>query len=296
MDVSIIIVNYNTYNLTLNCIESIIKNTDSISYEIILVDNASKDGSKELFSKDKRLKYIYLEENIGFGRANNVAAEYASGKFLFFLNSDTLLLNNAINILYQYLIANPKVAICGGNLYDGEMQLTHSFSKLFPSIVNDIDLALNRKLSKLIIKGGVEYNTTNQPVKVAYITGADLMIRKDIFISEKGFDPDFFMYFEETELSTRITNKGWDIMNIPSAKIIHLEGKSLAYSPQKSRMILKSKRLYFKKTYNKFYCIIADIIYWIINGLGIIFYLLFDINRAHTLYKKQVIFTKLILS
>ena len=151
MDVSIIIVNYNTYNLTHNCIESIIKNTCSISFEIILVDNASKDGSKEFFSKDNRIKYIYLEENIGFGRANNVGVEYASGNFLFFLNSDTLLVNNAIYILYQYLIENPKVAICGGNLYDVNMQLTHSFSKLFPSIVNDIDLALNRNLSKLFI-------------------------------------------------------------------------------------------------------------------------------------------------
>ena len=296
MDVSIIIVNYNTCQMTMECITSIVEKTHSISYEIIVVDNASEDGSKELFEKKENIKYIYLNTNIGFGRANNIAAKYSSGKYLFFLNSDTLLINNAIHILKTYLDCHETVAIWGGNLYNKDMKNIHSYSKLFPSILNDFDLAFNRKISLYITKGNMEYNRTNLPTKVAYVTGADLMIRKDVFISERGFDPDFFMYFEETELSTRIKNKGWDIMNIPTAKIIHLEGKSLTYSPQKSKMILKSKRLYFKKTYNKLYCIVADIIYWILNGFGIVIYLLFDINKARSLYKKQLIYTKLILS
>mgnify|MGYP001540893004 CR=1 FL=1 len=87
MDVSVIIVNYNTQGLTSDCIESIIAQTSAVEYEIILVDNASTDGSKEVFAQDKRIKYIYSDQNLGFGRANNLGIREAKGRYLFFLNS-----------------------------------------------------------------------------------------------------------------------------------------------------------------------------------------------------------------
>ena len=90
MDVSIIIVNYNTYALTSACIQSIIDHTEGISYEIIVVDNASTDGSKEKLESDRRIRYIYSEKNGGFGYGNNIGMKVASGDFLFLLNSDTL--------------------------------------------------------------------------------------------------------------------------------------------------------------------------------------------------------------
>ena len=85
MDVSIIIVNYNTKQLTLDCINSVFDQTKDVSFEIILVDNASVDGSKELFEKDSRIKYIYSNQNVGFGRANNIGFEQAKGKYVFLL-------------------------------------------------------------------------------------------------------------------------------------------------------------------------------------------------------------------
>ena len=100
MDVSVIIVNYNTKKLTKNCIDSIFQNTKDVKFEVILVDNASTDGSKEFFEQDNRIKYIYSTTNLGFGKANNLGYKEASGKYLFLLNSDTLLLNNAIDLFY----------------------------------------------------------------------------------------------------------------------------------------------------------------------------------------------------
>ena len=102
MDVSVIIVNYNTLGLTSDCIESIIAQTSTVEYEIILVDNASTDGSKEVFAQDKRIKYIYSDRNLGFGRANNLGIREAKGRYLFFLNSDTILLNNAVKLFFDY--------------------------------------------------------------------------------------------------------------------------------------------------------------------------------------------------
>ena len=103
MDVSIIIVTYNTCQMTGECIDSIIEHTRDVDYEIIVVDNASRDASKQTFSHDSRLTYIYNEENIGFGRANNIGAREAKGDYLFLLNSDTLLTNNAVKHFKDYM-------------------------------------------------------------------------------------------------------------------------------------------------------------------------------------------------
>ena len=119
MDVSVIIVTYNTLQMTDECITSIVEKTKRVSYEIILVDNASTDGSKEFFEKDDRVTYIYNEENYGFGKANNVGASVAKGKYLFFLNSDTYLINDAIDKLFETRLSMSKnVGFIGGVLYD----------------------------------------------------------------------------------------------------------------------------------------------------------------------------------
>ena len=102
MDVSVIIVNYNTIELTLNCINSIFTHTLGIDFEVIVVDNNSDDGSGEILRLDKRIVFIQNLANEGFGSANNTGYQYAKGKYLFLLNSDTILLNNAIKLFYDY--------------------------------------------------------------------------------------------------------------------------------------------------------------------------------------------------
>ena len=102
MDVSIIIVNYNTKKLTSDCINSIYEKTTGIRFEVIVVDNNSSDGSQDLFFFDFRIKFVEAGENLGFGKANNKGVEIASGKYVFFLNSDTILVNNAVKLFDLY--------------------------------------------------------------------------------------------------------------------------------------------------------------------------------------------------
>ena len=102
MNVSIVIVNYNTLKLTKACIDSVIEKTSGLEYEIILVDNASSDGSSDVFKNDERIIFIEASDNIGFGKANNLGVKHAKGDYLFFLNSDTLLLNNAVDELWKF--------------------------------------------------------------------------------------------------------------------------------------------------------------------------------------------------
>jgi GT2 family glycosyltransferase len=246
MDVSIIIVNYNTQALLRQCLKSVLEITKNIVFEIIVVDNASIDGSQQMIKKEfSNITLIESYENIGFGQANNLGAKSASGKYLFMLNSDTILKNNAIKILFDFIDKNQKAGICGGNLFDENKKPTHSYSAL-PGIIQE--------LKRLFLIPNISYfNRTNNPKEVGYITGADLMIRSDIFNILNGFDPDFFMYYEESELTYRVKKAGYKVYNIPQAEIIHLEKKSFSDNDRRIGMIFKSCKIYYKKTHKWLY-------------------------------------------
>lgn len=251
MDVSVIIVNYNTLELTKNTIESVFKKTEGLNYEVILVDNASTDGSVEYFENNYKEKIIFIQnrENLGFGKANNKGIEIAKGKYIFLLNSDTLLINNAIKILFDFMEQNIECGVCGGNLYDRDNKPVHSFKKELVNIYSDFDFIKNFIL-KFIYKKRMDFNYTNKNIEVGYITGADMFIRKKILEKVGIFDSDFFMYFEETELTARIKSSGKKIISVPQAKIIHLEGKSTQFKERKFRMFTESKYKYFYKVFS----------------------------------------------
>ena len=247
MDVSIIIVNYKTPELVVDCIRSIREKTAGISYEIIIVDNDSKDNSLEIFSTEleEDIKVVVANENLGFGKANNLGAQHATGKYLFLLNSDTLLINNAIQILYQYIDKHSHIGVVGGNLFTPDMKASPSFAMQFDDLVSAKQVARWGNIIKNIVRRVIierihiserhkekirykdMFNFENVPKKVAYIFGADMLVRSDIFRQLKGFDPEFFMYAEEEELSWRITNNNFEIWNVPEARIIHYDGATI---------------------------------------------------------------------
>lgn len=251
IDVSIIIVNYKTPVLLKNCISSIFDKTEGVNFEIIVVDNDSNDGSDPLIKENfPSVNYLQSGSNLGFGKANNIGVKIAKGRNIFFLNSDTILLNNAIKILSDYLDENSNVGVCGGNLFDERLKHIHSFSPRFPGIYSELDAIINGRLSKLKQNTTLQYNTLNYPIQVAYICGADMMVKATVLEEAGVFDPDFFLYFEEAELSFRIKKQGYDLFNVPQAKIIHLEGASQTSSKSKITFYNASRKKYYKKRYN----------------------------------------------
>lgn len=266
MDVSIIIVNYCTSDLVIDCVNSIYDKTSTVSYEIIIVDNNSGDNSAEKLSREFGDKVILVKSdvNLGFGKANNLGAEYANGEYLFLLNPDTVLMNDAVGILHKFISNNQNAGIAGGNLYSPEGKPTPSFCMKFD------DLRLEKKRaawsswlsgkfkSKLLHNSSdriKEFNYSDYPQKVAYVFGADIMIKKSLFLEIGGFDPDFFMYAEEEEMSWRITEKGFSVYSVPQAKIIHLEGAATSkhdeFSERQVRMRLNGTMTYYYKRFGK---------------------------------------------
>lgn len=249
MDLSIIIVNYNTSALLSDCLRSIEEQTRDLEFEVIVVDNASSDDSREMVqSRHPTVKLLASQVNVGFGMANNLGAEIAKGKHLLFLNSDTVLLNNVPKILSSFLERNPDCGICGGNLTDTEGRPVHSYSKTLPTPWTDLYRFLPR-LKPLIQGRDWCYNYSEEPKPVGYITGADLCMPAALFRKVGGFHKAFFMYYEETELTSRVRKEGFTVFSVPEARAVHIKGASLEFLPGNKEMVLVSKYRYLTMLY-----------------------------------------------
>ena len=196
-------------------------------------------------------------------------AKIARGDYLFFLNSDTILLNNAINILATFLINNPNVGICGGNLYTEDLKPAHSCMPVLPSLLLEFDSLIWHIPFKLFWGKQFDFNSSTIPKKVADIIGADLMIRADLFHKIGGFDPDFFLYNEETKLAYTVKKNGYSVYSIPEAHIVHLEGKSMSSDIFKRKFGLVSRKIYYKKTQKYTFRVLIDLVFTIKCILGI---------------------------
>lgn len=260
MNVSVIIVNYNTASLLLECVASIIEHTHDIDYEIIVVDNGSDEKELELLRHDHRFTLIEMHENLGFGRANNEGVAHSKGDHLFLLNPDTLLVNDAISILYKHLIAHPQTGICGGNIYNKDMQPAHSYHMMLPSILSEMDFACGQLFRRIRYGKNAQFNHTGSELEVAMITGADMMIRREAWEKVEGFDPTFFMYCEDADLCLRVNSHNYQIVSVPEARIIHLEGKSFVESEAHCRRVLDGRFTYFRKHHSRLYNSLANFV------------------------------------
>lgn len=281
VDVSIIIVTYNTCLMTRECIESVFEKTSGISFEVILVDNNSQDESKEYFSQDSRIKYIFNSRNIGFGPANNLGIQCSRGRNIFFLNSDTLLVNNAIKVLSDYLDNHEIVGACGGNLYSKDMCPLHSFRRLSP-LLFELNILLGGILAKCFYGRSGEHNFTKDVLCVNCIIGADLMVKSTVLKEVGLFDSRFFMYCEETELCHRIRNANYNIVSVPNARIIHLEGGSFSADNKRItriKMNRNSLQLYCSIHYNKLYYFMLDCVWHAIIYSRILYYSLIGSDK-----------------
>ncbi|MDO4725675.1 MAG: glycosyltransferase family 2 protein [Porphyromonadaceae bacterium] len=255
MNVSVLIVNYNTKELVSNCLSSVYQQTVDIDFEVIVVDNASEDGSQEMIkSRYPEVVLIESQTNLGFGRANNAGARIAKGKYLFLLNSDTELINNAIKLFFDYMEQynqNRKIGAIGALLLNRDNEIIHSYGR-FPSIRNNsLLLPLYRKReNRPFAEGATDFD-------VEYVTGADLFIPTDIFNEMNGFDEKFFMYFEETDLQYRMKNRGLERKIINGPLIYHLEsgsfGKENRMSNKKKLLMKESLNIFLKKHHTKLY-------------------------------------------
>ena len=238
---SIIIISYNTCDITLNCIKSIFqdKGLKSTPFEIIVIDNDSHDNSvKELKKLGSKIILITNKVNSGFGKANNQGLKIAKGNYILFLNSDTIILHSAISQSLDWLCSHPEASTCTAQLLNKDKSIQAS-GGFFPNLGNVFtwclsldDLPLVNKIIKPLHPHTPVFYTHDKfylkDHRQDWITGAFMLTRKNLLEKTKGFDESYFMYGEEVELSYRISqstpnNQVWYLVG---PQIIHLGGAS----------------------------------------------------------------------
>ncbi len=250
MTLSIIIVNYNVYELLKNCIKSVNAIVTGIEYEIIVIDNNSPDRDIDSILLDfPYVKYLTLENNLGFAKANNKAAKAASGKYILFLNPDTLITDNFIPYFIKQLEDNKDAAICAPQLVYSDnsyqsstgppMGLFYDFLEAYGLI----GVYRSQASKKYLSEPDCFY-------KVGWVSAACFLISREMFEYAGGFTEIYFLNYEDIDLCHKIRGEGFDIFYFPKYKCTHLDHKSfdtnyelLVYSRYSGRLVFL--KLYF---------------------------------------------------
>lgn len=304
-DVSIVLVNYNTKEITSNCVKSIFENTKGINFEIIVVDNNSTDGSAQHFRKEfgEKIKLIESKKNLGFGGGANIGIKESTGKYILLLNTDTIITDNTIKNIFDFMEEekNQNIAVIGVLLTDENGFVLQSHGEFLPfrAGINEFVLKafLPKRVNKSLLKNVKieEYKEKlfgdREFIEVDYIIGADMFIRKSVIDEVGMFDEQFFMYFEEADLQIRIRRKGYKIGLIKNGSIIHLESKSFKVSNNKRTMKMVSFLKYLRKNFPILYILYKP--FSILYGLIKTFV---DLIKKDYSFKENLVFIKCIIN
>jgi len=237
VDLSIIIVSWNTKNLLKNCLNSIEQTVSGIRYEIIVVDNASADGTVEMLEEEfPSVIKIINKENRGFGAANNQAFRIMKSRYALLLNTDTVLTNGAVKKLWDFCEVHERAGMVCGQLLNADGSKQNSVAS-FPGLLT---LAINTPLLEYLLPRrypSKRYKHT-APVEVDSAIGACMMISRKALEETGFFDERYFFFFEETDLALTMRKKGWKIYHLPDAFIYHLQGRSVGQKRQIPHRIL----------------------------------------------------------
>jgi GT2 family glycosyltransferase len=247
IDLSVIIVNWNTKDLLVRCLDSIILAAQRMKAEVFVVDNGSSDGSGRTV-KEKFSEVILIENmtNLGFARANNQALRQSKGNYLLLLNPDTQIKGAAIRELISVMDAYPHAGITGAQLLNSDGSKQNSIAN-FPSLATEL---LNKSLLRWLFPKrfpgkGREYS---DPIEVDSVIGACMMVRRDAIEQVGLLDEDYFLFLEETDWCYRMKRAGWKVYHVPQAEVYHLQGKSAEADKKSARVeYFRSRYRFFKK-------------------------------------------------
>ncbi|MDX2114089.1 MAG: glycosyltransferase family 2 protein [Planctomycetota bacterium] len=245
--VSIVVVSFNTRQMTLECLRSVFGETRDTSFELIVYDNASSDGSADAIAAEfgERVRLLRSAENLGFARANNEAAKLAAGRYLLLLNPDTVVLRGAIDRLVEFARRRPEAGIWGGRTLfaDGSLNPTSCWSRqtLWSVLCRASGLSGTFRRSSFFNPEAMGAWERDSERRVDIVTGCFFLIERTMWEKLGGFDPAFFMYGEEADLCLRARRLGVRPMITPDAEIVHYGGASESVKAEKLVRLLRAK-------------------------------------------------------
>lgn len=283
--IAVIIVNYNTAELTLQGIQTVLdRPVPNADVEIHVVDNASPDGDAKMLSDavtqngwDSMVSLHLEDTNHGFGRGNNVvlhklAARSAPPEFVFFLNPDAQLQSNVLSICLDFMATHPKAALLGARSYNPGDPNPAVAAFRFPSVLGTFGGAVNfGPISRLFEKYSVALPADLPVTKVDWVSGAAVFARFEALKDVGFYDPAYFLYYEEVDMMRAVAMAGWDCWHVPEAEIVHIEGaatdvKSADRSrPRRPGYWYYSWQYYFRKNHGRSGALLAAL-FWALGS------------------------------
>lgn len=247
MDVSIVIVNWNTRELLLNCLSSVYATADGLDVEIFVVDNGSEDGSSGAVQKEfPGVTIIQNTVNRGFAQANNQALARATGRYFLLLNSDAVLTEGSLHGLVSFMDSTPGAGIAACQYIDTDGSRQNSFDN-FPTLATEL---FNKSILKTVFPARYpgKRRVYREPLAVDSVIGACMLVRAEAVRKVGGLDEDYFFFLEETDWCFRMRSAGWLVYHLPHISVYHLQGKSKEKSPVRAWIeYYRSLYLFFKK-------------------------------------------------
>ncbi|NOZ20643.1 MAG: glycosyltransferase family 2 protein [Planctomycetes bacterium] len=243
VDVSFIVISWNACDLTLECLHSIFDNVHGVSFEVVLVDNASSDGTAEIVHTVlPTVRVLVNHEHQGFAAANNRAIRQAGGRYLALMNNDAKLTPKAIETIIEFMESEPNVGAAGPQLLNEDGSKQNSIAA-FPSLATEL---LNKTLLHVVFPGRYpsKYFGHDRPIDVDSIIGACMVLRADAMGEIGGFDEDYYFFLEETDLCFRLKQHGWRVCHVPQAEVYHYKGASAERRPGAAARIEYCRSLY----------------------------------------------------
>ena len=296
MDISIVIVNWNTKKLLIDCLDSIFKTVNNIPMEIWLIDNASVDGSVEAVKQTyPNVNIIQNRKNLGFAAANNQAFATMQGRYALLLNTDTVLTEGAVAEIYRFMESHPDVAMACGQLLNADGSRQNSFAN-FPSLAS---LIFGEALLQLLFpkKYPGKRKEIFDPMEVDSCIGACLMVRAAAMETVGWLDENFFFFLEETDWAFRMKQAGWRVCIVPSARIFHLQGQSVGHDIRSRILFYRSRYFYFKKWHTHSYLLVRLILFarLLINAILNLIGVVVTLGMHAGIKKKLSVYCRLIL-
>jgi len=280
MDVSIIIVSWNTRYILCDCVASIYAQTRDIKFEVIVIDNASTDGSAEMVTKEfPQALLIENSKNRGFAAANNQGIAIARGRYVLLLNSDTVVIDQAIDKTVSFADRNPRVAVVGCRVLNPDKTLQRTCF-MFPSLLNMfLSSTYLYKLfpnSRFFGRESMTWWNRNDVREVDVVTGCYMLVRQKAIEQVGLMDERFFMYGEETDWCYRFKKAGWKVMFAPCAEIIHLGGQSSKKIATEMALQLRGSILQFINKHRPLWeYVLACLFVWLFCAVRIPFWFVF---------------------
>lgn len=253
IELSIIIVNYNVKAFLQNCLSSILRSTEKINSEIIVVDNASDDGSVELIKKNfPQVKLIESKINLGFSRANNLGLQVAQGRYICLINPDTIVEESTFHEMIKFMNEHPEVGLAGCKILnpDGTFQLAcrRSFPTPWVAFTKIVGLSKFFPKSKIFARYNLTYLDENQSYEVDAVSGSFMFLRREVYEKIGGLDETFFMYGEDLDYCYRVKKAGFQVYYVHTTQIIHFKGESTKRSNiDEIKHFYEAMRLFVRK-------------------------------------------------